>query len=242
VSPAPHRSVRQRTVLSVAGLLAAAAVLVWAAATGPVGVFGEWHPQPSDFEPREGWEDQPPGYGAPRDEEPPGMGATPGGEGNVDWLDDLLAVGVLVGALLLLRSAWPLLADWVRRLLPRRHEAVELEPVADPERARDALVRDEDRRRSALSAGEARAGIVACWVTFEEAAEAAGLPRRRSETPTEFVVALLHALDVDPRPVGVLAGLYHEARFSTHPMHEDSRARAEDALAAIHRDLRVRVG
>ncbi len=47
----------------------------------------------------------------------------------------------------------------------------------------------------------------------------------------------LHALDLDPRPVAALAGLYHEARFSTHTLTEDARERAIAALEAIHDDL-----
>ena len=55
------------------------------------------------------------------------------------------------------------------------------------------------------------------------------------------MVRFLHSLDVDPRPVGQLAQLFLEARFSTHPMADDARPRAEQALAAIHQDL-VRTG
>ena len=51
------------------------------------------------------------------------------------------------------------------------------------------------------------------------------------------MVRFLHLLDVDPRPVGELARLFLEARFSSHPMPPDARPRAEQALAAIHRDL-----
>jgi len=51
------------------------------------------------------------------------------------------------------------------------------------------------------------------------------------------VIRFLHTLDVDPRPVGLLAGLFQEARFSTHPLPADARSRAELALAGIHADL-----
>ncbi len=72
---------------------------------------------------------------------------------------------------------------------------------------------------------------------LEEAAAEAGVVRRPAETATEFVVRFLHTLDVDPRPVAQLEDLYHEARFSTHPLGSDARTRAEAALEAIHRDL-----
>ena len=72
---------------------------------------------------------------------------------------------------------------------------------------------------------------------FEGAAAEARVARRPAETATEFVVRFLHSLDVDPRPVGELAHLFHEARFSSHPMAAGARARATRALAGIHRDL-----
>ncbi|HET6668167.1 MAG TPA: DUF4129 domain-containing protein [Intrasporangium sp.] len=234
-------SARVRTVLAGAAALVAAFLLVWAAASGPSGVVGEWNPPTVDGPTRNDVENQGPGFGSPIDEDPPRMSETEGGEGNVDWLDDLLALVVLAGALLLLRSFLPLIARWAANALPEKQAVADVEPVPEPETARDVLVREEERQRDALAGGEARDGIVACWVVFEDAAADAGLPRRVSETPTEFVVHLLHALDVDPRPVAVLAGLYHEARFSSHRMPDDSRARAEEALAAIHRDLHVKV-
>jgi hypothetical protein len=234
--------VQRRTALTCAAVLVAMVLLAWAAATGPVGLVGEWHEQTSAFDPREAWENQPPGYGQPLDEEPPAMSETEGGEGNVDWLDDLLALAVLAGALLVLRSFLPLIVRWARQALPESQVEIEGTPIPDPEAAREVLVREEGRQREALGAGEARDGIVACWVMFEEAADRSGIPRQVSETPTEFVVHLLHELDVDPRPVAVLAGLYKEARFSSHRMPEVSRERAEQALEAIHRDLRVKVG
>ena len=51
------------------------------------------------------------------------------------------------------------------------------------------------------------------------------------------MVRFLHLLDIDPRPVAELERLFHEARFSTHPLAPDARARAQGALADIHREL-----
>jgi hypothetical protein len=61
--------------------------------------------------------------------------------------------------------------------------------------------------------------------------------RAPAETPTEFITRFLHRLDVDPRAAATLAELYHEARFSTHPLPPDARARARAAVEQVHRDL-----
>jgi hypothetical protein len=42
--------------------------------------------------------------------------------------------------------------------------------------------------------------------------------------------------------VARLERLYHEARFSEHPIGEEQRAEAVEALEAVHRSLPVRVG
>jgi hypothetical protein len=63
---------------------------------------------------------------------------------------------------------------------------------------------------------------------------------RRSETSAEFVVRTLRAIDVDPRPIGALAALYREARFSDHELGEARRTAAREALQALHEELRGR--
>ena len=73
---------------------------------------------------------------------------------------------------------------------------------------------------------------MACWLRLEEVVAEAGVPPRRSETSAEFVVRVLHSLDLDPRAIGALAALYREARFSEHELGEDARTAARAALAA----------
>lgn len=188
-------------IVSVAAL-AAAAVLVWAATTGPVGVVGE----------------------LPRSDD-------------VHWAADLFTFLLVLGTLWIASLA---LRRLVARLAPEEADNqpdLDVEQTADLEGARAALARDRERHQEALAEADIRNGVVACWVMLEEAAAGAGFPRRPSETPTEFVVHVLHSLDVDPRPVAGLAGLYHEARFSSHRLSADSRARAEAALTGIHAGL-----
>lgn len=219
-------------ILTVA--LGAMVVLVWAATIGPVGVI-----DPSGTRSALTPPDAPalPAPNAPpdprSDTEPPMTGT------GWAWVRDVFfLVMFAIGLFLLARFV-----QWVvpRISLPARQLVTELDPLPDPEAARDALSRDRARHREALATGEVRDGIVACWVRLEESAADAGLPRLESETPTEFVVHLLHGLDVDPRPVARLAALYQEARFSSHAMAPDSRARAEAALESIHDDLGTRI-
>ena len=120
-----------------------------------------------------------------------------------------------------------------RESLPEKQLVLDLEPRPDVEAGRAAIARDRDRPAQALAGSDVRDGIVACWVLMEEAAAEAGVARRPSETATELVVRFLHALDVDPRPVAELARLYHEARFSSHPMGAGARSRAQ-AGARVH--------
>ena len=158
---------------------------------------------------------------------------------DLSWLGDLVAwailLGFLIGAVLLARFAW------LHR--PRR-------PVAPPEVDFDvlpaeqvarALSEDLDAQLDAVAGGNPRNGIVRCWLRLEESVAAAGLPPRRFETSAEFTVRVLHRLDLDPRAIGELAGLYREARFSEHELGEDARTAARSALERLHEDLR-RVG
>jgi hypothetical protein len=213
-------------------------MLVWAATAGPSGVVGTYEPQPVVISP----EDRTPlpGTGRPETPKTPSSSSDQSSDLAVPWLGDLLSLALLAAALVL----GVRVLRWVvaHIPLPEKREVLDLEPVPDPEAARAVLTRDRQRHREALGQGDVRNGIVACWVQLEESAEDAGIPRRPAETPTEFIVHLLHALDVDPRPVAALAGLYHEARFSSHRMDPQSRSRAEAALDAIHLDLHASVG
>jgi len=221
-------------IVSVAAL-AVAAVLVWAATTGPVGVVGEL-PRSEPGNVQLGSEEPEPARDT-ADETSPKEPADPVDAPDVDWLADLFTFLLLLGALWVATLALRQLVTRLARDDPEKQPELDVELTADAEAAREALARDRERHEAALAGADIRNGVVACWVLLEEAAAEAGFPRLPSDTPTEFVVHVLHSLDVDPRPVAELAGLYHEARFSSHRMSADSRARAEAALAGIHAGL-----
>ena len=97
---------------------------------------------------------------------------------------------------------------------------------------------DAAEQRAALLRGTPRNAIVECWQRLEDVVAAAGLPRNRADTSTEFTHRVLASYSLDEAAVLTLADLYREARFSTHDMSSSDRLTAVDALDAIHDGLR----
>ena len=143
----------------------------------------------------------------------------------------LVAVGVAL--LLLLWAVW----QWWRDRVHTREPvppAMDFAPVPDIAQALTATVA---RQRDALAEGSVRNAIVACWLALEESAAAAGLPRDPAETAAEFTTRVVESYTVDRSAIATLAALYREARFSSHVLGEDARARASEAVATLHEQL-----
>jgi Domain of unknown function (DUF4129) len=215
------------TVVAVALL-----VVVWAATTGPIGVMspsGRTLPVPS---PRRGSS----GSAEPTSE-PNIRELTEDVKLKLDlsWLGDLIAwslvIGVVVAAVFGVRHLW--VHRWHR---PPKPVETEFEVLPDQALA-EALRQDLETQVAAVDHGTPRDGIVACWLRMVEVITEAGVRPRRSDTAAEFAVRVLHALDVDPRAVGLLAALYREARFSPHEMGETEREQARQALRDVHETL-----
>ncbi len=139
----------------------------------------------------------------------------------------VIAVAAFAAALAMLRLLR--LPTWIRSSPLRRRSNT---AAALPEVDDGGVTVDVESARAALSSGEARNAIVACWMQLERDATAAGLPRLPSDTPTEYVERVIGASSMDPAPIGELAALYREARFSSHDLTDVHRARA---LAALDR-------
>ncbi|MGB8859996.1 MAG: DUF4129 domain-containing protein [Ilumatobacteraceae bacterium] len=116
-----------------------------------------------------------------------------------------------------------------RRLRAWRRRTVAVLPEVDDR----PLAIDVVSARAALQGGRPRNAIVACWMRLESDAASAGLARLAAETPTEYVERVVAASSVDPAPIGELASLYREARFSRHELSDDHRARACAALDRV---------
>lgn len=216
----------------IVAALGAAFLLVWAAVVGPGHVTAQpvqsGHEQPVEQQHQRAEQGADDSKVTSDDQQKPHGGP---------WVQDLVAVVLtVVGLVILTMILRQLFLVIGRRFLDERL-VVPLEPLPDLDLARSAVEREHGRQREALATPDVRNGIVACWVVFEEAAAASQVVKQPAETASAFVVRFLHSLDVDPRPVGVLAGLFLEARFSSHPMAADARTRAEQALEAIHHDL-----
>lgn len=157
------------------------------------------------------------------------------------------AVGVVVAVLLLFVVVLLLgsmlgrtqLAERLERRLGWRRLPTTLEDPLGP-RMPDGADVGLDEARDALLDGDARNGIVACWMRLERDGFNAGLPRRAAETADEYSQRVVESAAVDSTPLHELAELYREARFSSHSVNEDDRVRALEALARIATHLAAR--
>jgi len=209
-------------------------ILVWAAVTGPVALIGSS------------------GRGlAARPTDPTPSATTPPTDGpesareiignrpqqlDLSWLGDLIAWTLLLGLLAAVVAglSWLWRNRWHRREQP---DDVGFDVLPEIDTVGETLARDAHAQLSAVAEGTPRNGIVACWLRLEQVIAKAGLPRHRWETSAEFTVRVLKVLDIDPRAIGILAGLYREARFSRHELDEHARTTAESALRQLHDDL-----
>jgi hypothetical protein len=150
-------------------------------------------------------------------------------------LAGLLTVLAVVMALAVVR-----LGHWPQLRWRRPRDGLHRNMSSLPEVGERELTVDVDSARAALSDGTPRNAIVACWMQLESDAATAGLPRLAAETPAEYVERVVGASSVDPVPIGELAALYREARFSRHELGDDHRKRAFAALDRVAATLRRR--
>ena len=151
----------------------------------------------------------------------------------------LAAVGVMV--LALLAAFVSFVRNQVRSRTPRTAPVdVEIDMLSEPDRLKQAISDDAVEQDRQLHEGDARNAIVAAWARFEVQGRAAGVDRHPWETSSEYALRILDRVSADSGAVNRLAGLYREARFSEHPITEEHRAAALEALVQIRRGLGVR--
>lgn len=184
-------------------------------------------------------------WGPPRAEESasfptlePGSTQEGGQEGAGDvarWSFNLALLLWLVA----LVATLTLVAKWLGR---QRVEGLERRAAVEEEELAALLDATSDEvRYHALTEGDPRNAVVACWVALEDAVHRSGLKQDRSETAAELTQRVLGRWDVDPDAITTLSEAYREARFSRHPVTEAQRTLAVDALERIHVDLRRHV-
>lgn len=150
-----------------------------------------------------------------------------------------ILMDVMLG-LLLLGLLWLIAAIVVSviRRWQHRRRVRHAGPLPDLDDAvLDAVAESTHRQEQQLREGAPSNAIVACWVDLEQSVAAAGVERRPSETSAELTIRVLDALDVDRPALRALGALYREARYSAHPLTEDQRTAALDALRALRRSL-----
>lgn len=109
--------------------------------------------------------------------------------------------------------------------------------LPDAERA-DRLVAGVDAGLTRLdSAADPREAVIDCWVRLEGAAAGVGVSRRPEETATDLAVRVLAGARVGRDPLDRLLALYHEARYSAHPLTSADVDAARSVLAEVRRDL-----
>ncbi len=83
-----------------------------------------------------------------------------------------------------------------------------------------------------------RRAIIAAYARMEVALGIAGLPRRPSEAPLEYLSRALQSLDTGAPAVRRLTDLFEWAKFSQHAPDPGTRDEAIDALVAVRDELR----
>jgi hypothetical protein len=147
----------------------------------------------------------------------------------------LAVVLVIVGVV-----AWTLLRDTLRK---RRRKVVYGDERKPPPAGAEQVVAALDAGLVDLSAADAdpRRAVIACWLRLEQAAAAAGTPRRPADSPTDLVGRLLQAHEVSADVLAALADVYREARYATHTVDDRMRVQARSALQRIRGELTVAV-
>jgi hypothetical protein len=160
----------------------------------------------------------PPQFGthAPRQPKPEQPGRS-GAEGAA-----ALAAGIAAGVVGL--GAW---AVWRRRRGPG---------AGDDARAAVAAGAREARAAAAIPA-DPRAAVLAAYARMEAALAGAGLARRASEAPREYLGRLEAALGGGRAPAARLTELFERARFSPHHVDEGLRGDAIAALRSLQTEL-----
>jgi hypothetical protein len=113
----------------------------------------------------------------------------------------------------------------------RRRREGELEPRAMVAAgARDAAA-------AAAIPADPRAAVLAAYARMEAALASVGLARRPSDAPREYLARLEAGLGGGRAPAARLTELFERARFSPHPVGEDSRTEAIGALETLRMEL-----
>jgi hypothetical protein len=144
-------------------------------------------------------------------------------EPSLSWLPVVVVVGLVAAAAI----AYLIASRRSRR--PRDPQAELAEELAAAlDEALDDLRAESDPRRA----------IIAAYARLERVLAANGVPRLRSETPDEYLVRVLHDLELTPDAIGRLTALFTQAKFSHHAVDDTMKEGAIAALEQVRDELR----
>jgi hypothetical protein len=182
-------------------------------------------------------------------QQPTAAAPTPAGDnvagevsgGLPDWAATAALVALLaIAAAILIFVVVALIRDRLRR---RARRVSGRRRLTTAPRTADDLVAALDAGLQDLSDADRdpRRAVIACWVRLEQAAAAAGTPRRPGDTPGDLVGRLLAEQQVDATTLAAFAAVYREARYATHTVDDQMRAAARAALQDLRADLAANV-
>ncbi|KRF11561.1 hypothetical protein ASG90_17735 [Nocardioides sp. Soil797] len=226
-------------LLAMTGLLAALLLVTWSASIGPSDVLKG--PGTADRTPDTG---ETPSFqqNQPSPEATPPVRRDTGTDSEDTGPDWVLSISTAAAIVILGLVGWFLLTSLRQSAERRRARARADEQIDFTALPTVGTITDHasEQRHELATGGTPRNAIVACWDRLEHDIANSGIPRRRWETSTEFVLRFLGELDPDPAAARRLAALYREARHSAHPMTEQDRQRALADLDLLHRSLASR--
>ncbi|WP_408635507.1 DUF4129 domain-containing protein [Phytohabitans suffuscus] len=152
------------------------------------------------------------------------------------WLGQAaVVIGVIVLAVLLGVMVWTLAREVSRRRVRGRMPPRQVSRTASAEEVVAAL----DAGLIDLSDADLdpRRAVIACWLRLEQAAAAAGTPRKATDTSTDLVTRLLGEHNVSGDVLASFADVYREARYATHAVDERMREQARAALQRLRAEL-----
>jgi hypothetical protein len=211
-------------VLGVAGVLAALLFMAWGAAIGPGEIVRGEGPERLTA----------PSSPSTSDSASAGEGESSGEDQADRSLVPFGAVILALGIVALMVA--PFIAVLLVKTVLESVQWHRPDPVEEPPAFEDlveAWADDLADQEALLLGGPVADGIIGCWQRFERLATDHGLPRRAAETSSEFVLRVLERANADSTAATTLARLYREARFSDHPLGEQERAAALDAVRRI---------
>lgn len=106
----------------------------------------------------------------------------------------------------------------------------------------EPLIRELDEAARRISEDvNPREAVIACYLGMTDALEAAGAPRKASDTPFEYVERALQRFSVSRDSAHRLTELFEAARFSSRRADAAMRADALDALDAVRIELAAKL-